>query len=220
MAKRKPRRRGKQISNHTKELCVQAYALSGNKSQVARDLNLSRPSVVKIIRESETNRELQKARKRALDDMAGQVHGKATEIIESIAPVDLESGRELRRNGEGQVIGKVEWGPSLLQKVTAAAILTDKIKIIEETKQALLADNESGQGGLPLPSSVQESLRLLGAKIKRIKVLDVQFESKQPELTERLQDTVAAAEAHPDIEEADYEEIQFDDFDNPGGSGE
>jgi len=214
MAK-KPRRRGKQISDHQKELVVQAFALTGNKSQVCRDLNFSRPTVIKILKEAETNRELQKARSRALEGLAGQVHGKTTEILESITPSDLESGRELFRNDEGQVIRKVEWGPSLLQKVTAAAILTDKVRVIEETKKVLEVDPGAGQTGLPLPGTVQASLKLLGAKIKRIKAFDIQFESKQPELSERLQATVAAAEAHPEIEDADYEDISMDSFDNP-----
>lgn len=212
---RKPRRRGKQISDHQKELVVQAFALTGNKSQVCRDLNFSRPTVIKILKEAETNRELQKARSRALDGLAGQVHGKTTEILESITPGDLESGRELFRNDEGQVIRKVEWGPSLLQKVTAAAILTDKARVIEETKKVLEVDPGAGQTGLPLPGTVQASLKMLGAKIKRIKAFDIQFETKQPELSERLQATVAAAEAHPEIEDADYEDISMDSFDNP-----
>lgn len=212
---RKPRRRGKQISDHQKELVVQAFALTGNKSQVCRDLNFSRPTVIKILKEAETNRELQKARSRALEGLAGQVHGKTTEILESITPSDLESGRELFRNDDGQVIRKVEWGPSLLQKVTAAAILTDKVRVIEETKKVLEVDPGASQTGLPLPGTVQASLKMLGAKIKRIKAFDIQFETKQPELSERLQATVAAAEAHPEIEDADYEDISMDSFDNP-----
>ena len=163
---------------------------------------------------------MQVARKRALDELAGQVHGKTHEILESISPSDLESGRQLFHDEEGRVTRKVEWGPSLLQKVTAAAILTDKVKVIEETKAVLEADPGAGQTGLPLPGTVQESLRLLGAKLKRIRVLDVQFDSKQPELSERLQNTVTEAALHPEVENADYEEISkpitMDDFDNTG----
>ena len=220
MAK-KPRKRGKQITTTQKELVVQAFALTGNKSQVCRDLNLSRPSVIKILKEAETNKELQKARTRALDALAGQVHGKTNEIINSISPVDLESGLQLRRNADGEVVDKVAWGPSLLQKVTAAAILTDKIKIIEETKAAINADAGSGHDcGMPLPGTVQESLRLLGRKVKRIKAFDIQFEANQPDMSQRIQDTVAEAEVHPDIQEADYEELSLDSFDNPSKAGE
>jgi hypothetical protein len=144
------------------------------------------------------------------------VHGKTHEILESVGPADLESGREFRYDSDGNMIGKVEWGPSLMQKVTAAAILTDKLKAIEETKQAITADGGMDQNGLPLPSTVQESLQLLGRKIKRLRMLDVQFDDKQPDLSQRIQDQVAAAEAHPDVDEADYEEIKLSDFDNPG----
>ena len=212
---RKPRKRGKQITEHQKELVVQAFALTGNKSQVCRDLNLSRPTVMKILKAAETNKELQVARKRALDELAGQVHGKTVEIMESIGPQDLESGLQLHKNEAGLVTRAVHWGPSLMQKVTSAAILTDKLRVIEETKAAIMADAGTEQGGLPLPGTVQESLKLLGAKLKRIRILDLQFDSKQPELTERLQDVTAEAALHPDVEDADFEEITMDDFDNP-----
>ena len=218
---RKPRKRGKPVTQTQRELVVQAYALTGNKSQVVRDIGLSRPTVIKILKEAETNKELQKARTRALDSLAGQVHGKTTEILDSIGPQDLESGLQLRRNAEGEVIGKVAWGPSLLQKVTAAAILTDKVKVVEETKAAINADaGAGGDIGLPLPSTVQESLRMLGRKVKRIKAFDIQFESNQPEMTQRIQDTIAEAEVHPEVEEADYEELTMDSFDNPTQAGE
>jgi hypothetical protein len=209
------------VTQTQKELVVQAFALSGNKSQVVRDIGLSRPTVIKILREAETNRELQKARTTALESLAGRVHGKTIEIMDSIGPQDLESGLELHRNTEGKVTRAVHWGPSLMQKVTSAAILTDKIKIIEETKAAINADTGNGDpGSLPLPGSVQESLRLLGRRIKRIRAFDIQFESKQPELSQKIQDTVAAAAVHPDVEDADYEEITMDSFDNPTSAGD
>lgn len=220
MARRKARKRGAQLTNADKELIVQAYAITGNKSQVVRMTSFSRPTVQKVLREAESNKELQKARTRALEDLAGQVHGKTNEILESIGPEDLESGRQLRYNAEGEVVGKVEWGPSLMQKVTAAAILTDKLKAVQETKQIIAAEGGADQAGLPLPGTVQESLRLLGNKVKRLRMLDVQFEDKQPDLTERIQAQVAAAEAHPDVDEADYEEIRLEDFDNAGRQSE
>lgn len=213
------RKRGRPLTNADKEVIIQAYAVTGNKSAVERITSYSRPTIVKVIKEAETNRELQKARQRALDSLAGQVHGKAVEVIDSIAPSDLESGRELIRNDEGQVVRKVEWGPSLLQKVTAAAILTDKVKIIAETKRAIAADNDSGAHNMPSPSTVQEALRTIGNKVARIRALDIQFQDKQPELSQRLQDAVTAAQVHPDIEEADYREISPEDFYEQSESG-
>ncbi len=195
------------------EMVVQAYALTGNKAKVARDLSCSPSTVAKIIKEATLNKDLQAARTNTLNDLAGRVHGKTIDILESITPSDMESGRQLRRNANGEIIGKTEWGPSLLQKVTAAAILTDKTKIIEETKAALNADQAGGEQGLMLPSTVQSALRMLGSKISRIKGFEIQFEDKHQDLTQRIQDTVAAAEASPHVEEADYEEISLDDFD-------
>lgn len=60
---------------------------------VMRELKFSYPTVCKVLQEAETDRSLQTARKRALDEVvAGRIHDKTVDIIESIGEVDLESG--------------------------------------------------------------------------------------------------------------------------------
>ena len=220
MARRKKKTgaitRGRAVSQLQKEMIVQAYALCGNKSQVAREMSCAINTVNKVLKQAETDKSLQKARVSALEDVAGQVHGKTREIIESIGATDLESGlikTYADKDNPDRLTSVKAYGPSLLQKVTSAAILTDKLKVIEETKRAIMEDNESGPGDqMLLPSTVQDSLRLLGKKIKSLKMIDVQFADKHEDTVSKVQEVAQKAELHKDIEEADYEEL---DFDNP-----
>jgi len=209
--------RGRALTQFQKEMIVQAYALCGNKSQVAREIGCSANTVHNVIREAESNRALQDARRRALDDVAGQLHGKAVEVIASIVPEDMESGliKKYDEADPEKLVSVKAYGPSLLQKVTSAAILTDKLKVVQETKAALTADNENDPMKLPMPDDVQGALKMLGAKIKRLRVLDVQFDRTNPEAASKVQDVAHAAELNKHVEEADYEDLKPLDFDNP-----
>lgn len=207
-------RQGKTLTPTQKEMVIQAYAVTGNKTQVAREMGLSWPTVHRVVREAETNLDLQKARVRALDSVAGQVHGKTVEILESIAPHDIESGLIKTYDENGELKTVKSYGPSLMQKVTSAAILTDKLKIIEETKQAITRDNSDGAHALPMPQDIESALLAIGDKVKRLRVMDIQFHEKAPELASRVQDAAHRASLNENIEEASYEEL---DFDNPGG---
>lgn len=206
--------RGRPLSQLQKEMIVQAYALCGNKAQVQREMGCSYQTVVNVIKAAETDRSLQAARKSALNDVAGKVHAKTEEILDSITEQDMESGliKQYDPKDPDKLVAVKAYGPSLMQKVTSAAILTDKIKIIEETKIAMSADHAADPNRMPLPEDVQGSLRLLGQKIKGLRILDVQFADKHDDVAQKVQDVAHAASLHPDIEDADFEEL---DFDNP-----
>ena len=207
--------RGRPVTQLQKEMLIQAYALCGNKSQVAREVGCSVGTVSNVVKEAETDKTLQKARITALESVAGQLHGKTVDIIQSIGPVDLESGlikTYADKDDPTKLTGVRAYGPSLLQKVTSAAIFTDKLKVVEETKQCIMRDQAEGSNELMLPSTVQGALQLLGKKIKRIKFIDVQFNSKHEDTVSRCQDVAHRAELNPNVDEADFEEI---DFDNP-----
>jgi hypothetical protein len=206
-------RQGKQLTPTQEEMVIQAYAVTGNKSQVAKELGMSWPTVHRVVKKAETNLELQKARVRALESVAGQVHGKTVEILDSISPEDIESGLIKKFDDEGQLVSAKGYGPSLMQKVTSAAILTDKLKVIEETKSAIMQDRGDDAGALPMPQDIESALRAIGDKVKRLRVMDVQFHDKAPEVAAKVQDAAHRASLNKDIEEASYEEL---DFDNPG----
>lgn len=216
MARKRRKHRSKigtPTSQLTKEMVIQAYALCGNKAQVAREIDISWPTVHKIIQEAETDKSLQKARRTALEDVAGKVHAKAVEVIDSIGESDIESGLIKTYDEDGKLVQVKAYGPSLLQKTTSAAILVDKLGVIEQTKRALLEDHGNGVGQLPMPDNIQDALKVIGEKVARFRMIDVQFRDKQPELATKLADVQAAMREDDQIEDADY--VDLDAFDNP-----
>ena len=210
--------RGRAVTQLQKELIIQTFALCGNKSEVARQLGCAVATVANVVKQAEKDRSLQEARASCLNEVAGQVHGKTKEIIDSIGAEDLEYGliKTYDKDDPTRLTSVRAYGPSLLQKVTSAAILTDKMKVIEETKAALLQDGTDSPDQLMMPSTVQDALKMLGKKIKRIRMLDVQFAGKNEDTVSKVQDVAQRAELDKDIDEADYEEL---DFDNPIASG-
>lgn len=206
--------RGRPVTQLQKEMIVQAYALCGNKTQVAREMQCSNQTVHNVIKEAQTNRSLQKARASALEDVAGKLHSKTTEIIESITPEDMESGliKVFDKDDPDKLVSVKAYGPSLLQKVTSAAIFADKLKVVEDVKKAIVEDNTGNPATLPMPEDVQSALRMLGQKVKRLRVLDVQFDRNNEDIASKVQDVALAASLNAHVEEADYEDL---DFDNP-----
>jgi hypothetical protein len=134
------------------------------------------------------------------------------EILDSIGPDDIESGLIKKYDDEGNLVSAKGYGPSLMQKVTSAAILTDKLKVIEETKQAINKDHGQDAMALPMPQDIESALLAIGDKVKRLRIMDVQFQDKAPELAAKVQDAAHRASLNEQIDEAVYEEL---DFDNP-----
>lgn len=207
--------RGRPLTQLQREMIIQAYALCGNKAAVSREIGCARETVNRVIKQAERDKDLQEARASALTSVAGQIHGKTEEIIASIGPEDMESGLIKSYNDKddpNRLTSVKAYGPSLLQKVTSAAILTDKIKVVEETKQALLQDSGGDGPDLLLPQDIRASIRMLGDKVKALRVIDVQFKDKHEDTASKVQEVAHRAALDEDIEEADFEEL---DFDNP-----
>lgn len=204
---------GRKVSPVQEEMIVQQYSLCGNMAEVARQMGLSYPVISRVIKAAEKTPALQQARSRALEDIAGRVHKKTDDILESITPEDMESGLIKTFDKEGRLIAAKSYGPSLMQKVTSAAILTDKLKVIQETKNALLQDQAADPNGLPLPGDVRTALKQIGDRVKRLRVIDIQLADNQPELANKIQEVAHKASLDEGIEDAEFEEL---DFDNPG----
>ena len=127
--------------------------------------------------------------------------------MESIGPKDLESGYIEQKDAKGNLVTKRAWGPSLMAKVTASAIMIDKLPVLAQYQQAISADHASGQ--MLLPGDYQALVSGIQSKIKSLSILNVQFESDNPSLTQRAQEVIAEAEILSTSEEVI-------DFDNPG----
>jgi hypothetical protein len=214
---------GKSIDPAMRECIRQSFLVLGSKAEVARQFKITEYSVAKILKEGLNDKENREQRLKSAAAIAGKVHGKVHKILDSIDDKDLDSGyiESEDRNG---VKRKIAYGPSLLQKTTAGAIWTDKLKILADYEKALAEDTATGH--LPLPNEVGALVSGIRSKIKQISVLNVQFEQENPDLSQKAQDMLAQAEiiaaAGPvEAEIIDSSERSYD-FDNPNtdnGSG-
>lgn len=205
-------RKGQNIGFDEHEEILQLFAVTGNKTEVARKMGITRQTVANHVRRAEEEGRLAKVRERALTELAGRVHGKALQVLDSITPADMESGRLPIRDRDGNLVGYRQYGPSLMQKVTSAAILTDKIKVLQDCRQDLENAANTGVAALPIPENVQDALGQIKQRISRLRILDLQFENKNPETASKLQDIAAQAGLQDEAIPADFEEL---DFDNP-----
>jgi aminoglycoside phosphotransferase len=190
---------GRQLTEIQRETILQVYAITGNKSETARQLGVSESTVYKLIKEaSKAPAALREARAQATEELAGRVHAKAEMVLDSITPADLETGRIEQYDEHGNLTNIKLWGPTLLQKVTSVAVLTDKTKVLSELREGLRATHDIGANSMPLPQDVDTALRQIAQKVKRLRLLDVQFEDNPaapPDLTQKLQDAVIVEEA-------------------------
>jgi hypothetical protein len=198
---------GRALSEKQKEEVFQLFLLTGNKTEVARRMNLSEGAVRKHLKKvaSETDPEFQAARRKARLELQGKVQAKAHGILDAISPQDLESGRHEVRDETGQIIRVIEYGPSLMQKVTAHAILIDKTKVIEDMNTAM--NDEDKSNSLLLPGTIEALVSGLRGKMKSLAVLKVNFEEEQPDLSQRIQEKMAEAEIIVEPEVLDLDSL-------------
>ena len=209
--RKKPKPKGSQpvkaLTEEQKEAVFQTFLLTGNKTEVARRMNLSEGAVRKHLKlvAQETDPEFQAARRKARLELQGKVQAKAHGILDSITPSDLESGRIEVTDDDGNVIRMIEYGPSLMSKVTAHAILVDKTKVIEDMNKAI--DGEDKNNALLLPSTIEGLVSGLQGKMKSLAVLKVNFENEQPDLSQRIQEKMAEAEIIVEPEVLDLDSL-------------
>jgi len=216
--KRKPRPRGKQagkaLSPVQKEQIRQTFMLTSNKRETARLCSVSEKSVYNVLNEAE-DPEVTRNRARAANALSGQVHAKATRILDSINDDDFQSGYLRDEDGELKFDrqGRPIWmGPTLNQKVVGSAILVDKLPVLEDWRQKLEGNNE-GIPELMTPESIKMLTQGIQAKVKNMRFLSVEFrDSPQEKAAEEL---LKKAQQEIEAEEAEYEDIPLD-FDNPG----
>ena len=209
--RKKPKVKGSQpgvaLSEEQKESIFQMFLLTGNKTEVARRMNLSEGAVRKHLKlvAQETDPEFQAARRKARLELQGKVQAKAHGILDSITDTDLESGRIDVHDADGEIIRVIEYGPSLMSKVTAHAILIDKTKVIEDMNLAI--DGEDKNNALLLPSTIEALVSGLQGKMKSMAVLKVNFETEQPDLSQRIQQKMAEAEIIVEPEVVSLDEL-------------
>jgi len=192
------------------EEIIQTFAVLQNKRATARRLALAEATVYKYLKQVPTE-ELKKRRIEAHNELAGKVHEKVEMIVDSLSPEDFESGRIPQHDAEGKFLGYKYWGPTPLQKITGVGILTDKMEGLERMKVSL-------QEGITkkerlLPETIRELKDGLREKLSRVRLIDIQFDNKNPDLSQRIQQTLENDEIRAAI--ADPVESEVLDFDNP-----
>ena len=149
------------------------------------------------------------ARRQSTLAIVGKVHGKVDQILDSIGPKDLESGYIDTLDTTGKLINRKQWGPSLLQKVTAGAIFADKLPVLAQYEAAISEDHDSG--ATLLPKDYDALISGIRQKVKSLTVLNVQFAEDNQALTTRTAEVLAEAEIIKETVEAEVL-----DFDNAG----
>jgi len=209
------RQAGKAVSPKQREQMLQLYGVEGNYTEVARLMRLSVGCVTKHIKLmlAEPDPQINEARKRTARELAGKVNDKANKILDSIAPHDIESGVVKVYHPETNELQRViTYGPSLMQKVTASAILVDKLKILREHELAL--SDEHAEGRMMLPNDIASLKSGIISKLKGLTFLNMQFETDEPDLAQRAQKLMEEAE----VVDAVVEDVSMDSFD--GNTGE
>ncbi|MHC5059233.1 MAG: hypothetical protein ACYTKD_31655 [Planctomycetota bacterium] len=221
--KAKPRPKGKQqgkaLSPIQKEQIRQTFMLTSNKRETARMCGVSEKSVYNVVNEPEEP-EVIRNREHAANQLSGKVHVKANQVLDSITEEDFESG--YLKDEDGNLVfdrqGRPIWmGPTLNQKTVSAAILADKLPVLQQYRSQL--GGSEGMGELPAPESIKALVAGIQGKLKSLSIIDVQFESGNREIKDRADDLLKKAQAELDQApiEADY--VTLDDFDNPKGDG-
>lgn len=216
MAKNAPKKRptglnarGVPLTPKQREEIFQVYLLTGNKSETARrtgcDVKTVRRALANMQESSDP--EFQKFRQKAVEELSGKVHGKATQILDSITPEDMESGRINVTDDDGNVVRVIEYGPSLMQKVTAMAIAIDKAKVLREVESSFNDAHEDQS--LLIPQTIEALKSGIRGKLKGLTFLHVDVEQEHPDLSQRVQSKLEEAEVVKDVEV-----IDIDDFDN------
>ena len=213
LANKKPvgRHHGRQLSPAKVEAIIQTYAVTNNVRDTANRHHITEKTAHKYIKLAVPS-EVLAARQKAIRELAGKTHITALNIIESISPEDLVSGRIPIRGTGNEIVGYRHYGPTLMQKVTSAAILTDKLEVLQNI-EAALKDGQA-QGELILPGDVKTLVQGIRSQVKRLTILDIQFNDKNKDLSKRVQEKLEEVEALADVQPAEYEELNFD---NPGG---
>lgn len=206
------RQRGKKLTPLQVELVHQTYAITGNKRETARQLSLSESCVANLLKKA-APMEIIKARQDAALDLAGKTHSHVDKILDSIGPDDLKSGLIVKEDADGNIISAKGFGPSLMQKVTAAAIMTDKLGVIEQYRKGL-AETVDTSNAMLTPDTVAALTNGIKQSLKSIEILRVSFgEDESSGIEQRanalMQEAERAALSDQPVEEAEVEEISF-----------
>lgn len=190
------------------ELVCQTHAACGSINATVKTLGINYRTVQKVLQKAENDLRLQTARGRALEELAGKATEQAERILGSIDDDELQSRTLDTFHPNGRFAKVQEVGPGLVGKTRAFGVLADKIALLQQARRSTLPVNHDDTGygnesGLLLPQSIEETRRLIAQKVRRLRIVDVEFD--KGETGQRVSELTRRANlTSQDIEEADY----------------
>lgn len=207
----KPTDSTKRRSKAEQEAIYQTYiALDKNELATSRAVGMSYTGLRKLIRRFEskhTPQELIVREQKIEDQLLARNYKLVNDVIDSIKPEDLESGRIPIYDKEGKLAGYKEFGPSVAQKGILFGIGVDKIKVQKDMARAVgeYADN----GMLMLPDNADQLVRMIQGRVASLSLVNVKFKDDHQDLTTRIDQ---ALQVEAEVVASNAETI---DFDNP-----
>jgi len=201
--------RGHGLTAPEREAIFQTYLALKNISATARAHKLSRKTVNDIVTAYKTTLppdDLLQRREKMDHAIQQRTYSVATQVLESIKPEDLESGRLPLYDSKGTLIGYKEFGPSVVAKATTFGILQDKIKIQRDLEKAVGQDLSNG--GLMLPDSIEQLKKAILGRVSSLQLINVNFDKEHEDLTTRVDAALQVAEL--DAVDVTDESINFD----------
>lgn len=193
------------LTQTQRELVVQAHAACGSIAATARELGISEITIRRVVREADTDTSLQVARGRALQELAGKAHAQAERVLDAISDEELTYERAETYDQYGNFKGFAEAGAGIVEKARAFGIFADKISLLQQARAATLSPDPQNpsEAGLLLPQTVEDAKRMIAQKVRRLRIVDMEFD--QGETGERVRELTRRANlSNTDVEDADY----------------
>lgn len=172
-------RRNQRLTRQQQEEVIQVYHTLGSRAATARKLGICDATVKRCLVLANNDPTLGAARAQALTQVAGKINGVANQILDSITPEELETRKHMVYDKDGLLKRIVTSGPSLKDKSISISALTAQQKVITETT-AIINNPELLMGAdriLSMPDSIDEARRLITMKVKKLRFMDVEFET-------------------------------------------
>ena len=187
------------LTTAQKEVILQIYFTTGTIAGTARKCGCASQTIKNVIQTALQDPALVAGRARALDSLAGKVHEVAERVIDSISPGELDTSYDPKCGPTGNFTGWALKGPSLRDKALAISAMADKLRILQAARSDLL-NPQAGVIGeadriMMFPQSVAEARNLIAQKVKRLRILDMEFHAIPNDRIDQLAHNAKVSEA-------------------------
>jgi len=166
------------LSPRDRETIVMLYYQNGSYKLTASALGITPATVSRIISDSEKDPRMKVLHAQVLEKLAGQSVGVGVRVLESIKDAELKTTYH-KTHTKGGELKIAQEGPSLADKAKIAQVAADSAQKLTAAAQSLRGGGD-GQVGLMLPTDIEAARLLLAQKMKRLRILDVEFDDSEP----------------------------------------